>query len=104
MSPRPIRIAGVGLFAAAGLILAQRPPVPCVVSGRIDPETSNFYRFTVAAGQRLSFEVLGRRLGSQLDPLLRLHDGTGRELPRAYSDDAPGLQTDARLSYSSATA
>jgi hypothetical protein len=79
---------------------AQPVPVPCVVVGRVDAETSNFFKVTVAAGQRLSFEVLGRRLGSALDPLLRLHDArTGRELPRAYSDDAPGLQTDARLTH-----
>jgi hypothetical protein len=58
----------------------------------------------MAAGQRVSFEVLGRRLGSSLDPIVRLHDGAGRELPRAYNDDAPGLQTDSRLTYTFATA
>jgi hypothetical protein len=78
---------------------ARLVPVPCVVSGRVDAETSNFYKLTVSAGQRVSFEVLGRRLGSNLDPIVRLHDATGRELPRAYNDDAPGLQTDSRLTY-----
>ena len=60
---------------------------------------SDFFRIAVAAGQRVSFEVLGRRLGSGLDPVLRLRDSAGRELPGAYSDDAPGLQTDARLTH-----
>jgi hypothetical protein len=84
---------------------AQGVSPPCVVVGRVDAEASDFFRFTAAAGQRLSFEVLGRRLGSALDPILRLHDArTGRELPRLYSDDAPGLQTDARLTHTFAAA
>jgi hypothetical protein len=60
---------------------------------------SDYYRISVAAGQRVSFEVLGRRLGSPLDPILRLRHADGRELPAAYSDDAPGLQADPRLTY-----
>jgi hypothetical protein len=77
---------------------AQVVPVPCVVVGRADPETTDYFKVAVAAGQRLSFEVLGRRLGGALDPQLTLFDArTGRELPAAYSNDAPGLQTDARL-------
>jgi hypothetical protein len=83
---------------------AQPVPVPCVVTGRVQAETSGFFRFTVASGQRLSFEVLGRRLGSGLDPVLRLHDVSGRVLPGAYSDDAPGLQSDARLTHTFAVA
>lgn len=79
----------------------QPVPVPCVVVGRADPEASDFYKvITSAPGQRLSFEVLGRRLGSPLDPQLTLYDGrTGRELPGGHNNDAPGLQTDARLTY-----
>jgi hypothetical protein len=83
---------------------AQSVSVPCVITGRADAETSDFFRFTAAAGQRLSFEVVGRRLGSGFDPVLRLHGADGRELPHAYSDDAPGLQTDARLSHTFAAA
>jgi hypothetical protein len=78
---------------------AQPVTVPSVITGRADAETSDFFRFSATAGQRISFEVIGRRLGSRFDPVLRLRDIGGRELPRAYSDDAPGLQTDARLTY-----
>ena len=53
----------------------------------------------------LSFEILGRRLGSLSIRNCRLLDArTGRELPGAYSNDAPGLQTDARLTYTFKTA
>ncbi len=73
--------------------------LPCVAAGRVDAEVSHYYRFSAAAGQRLSFEVVGRRLGGAIDPLVRLYDGKGRELPHGYSEDAPGLQTDSRLTY-----
>ncbi len=79
---------------------AQQVPVPCVVMGRCDAEASDFFKINVKAGQRLTFEVLGRRLGSGFDPIILLHDAkSGRELAGLYSDDAPGLQTDARLTH-----
>jgi hypothetical protein len=84
---------------------AQTVPVPCVVVGKADAEATDYFKIRVAAGQRVSFEVLGRRLGSLFDPQLQLFDAqTGRELPGAYSNDAPGLQTDARLAHTFPTA
>jgi hypothetical protein len=79
---------------------AQPVPVPCVVVGKADAEQTDYFKVTTKAGQRLSFEVLGRRLGSAFDPELTLYDArTGRELPAGHSNDAPGLQTDPRLTY-----
>ena len=84
---------------------AQTVPLPCVVAAKADAETTDYFKFHVAAGQRLSFEILGRRLGSLFDPQLQLLDAAnGRELPNAFSNDAPGLQTDARLTYTFKTA
>jgi len=84
---------------------AQPVPVPCVVTGRTDAEVSDFYKITVKANQRVSFEVIGRRLGSALDPILMLHSvKTGREVAGLYSDDAPGLQSDARFTHTFAEA
>jgi hypothetical protein len=75
-------------------------PVPVVVNGRVPSEASTFYKLTAQAGQRLTFEVLSRRLGQPLDPVVLLHDArTDRELAGVFSDDAPGLQSDSRLSY-----
>lgn len=77
---------------------AQPVAVPGVVVGKTDAEASDFFKVPVKPGQRLTFEVLGRRLGSLLDPVVKLYDGkTGRELPGHYSDDEPGLQGDCRL-------
>jgi hypothetical protein len=78
----------------------QSVPVPCVVVGRADAELADYYRINVKAGEHVSFEVLGRRLGSGLDPQLTLLDPrSGRELPGGHNNDAPGLQTDPRLTY-----
>ncbi len=75
-------------------------PIPCVASGRIDAETSEFFKISVAPGQRICLDVLARRLGSALDPMILIHDAkTGREIPSLYNDDAPGCQTDARLTH-----
>lgn len=78
---------------------AMKVPVPCVVVGRIDNEAKDYFKFQVAAGAALSFEVLGRRLGSALDPQITLFDSKGRELPAGHSNDAPGRQTDPALRF-----
>jgi hypothetical protein len=80
------------------LATAQAVPVPCIVCGRADPEITDYFKFTAQAGQRLSFELLGRRLGSNLDPQISLLDPrNGRQL--AFSDDAPGQNKDPRMTY-----
>lgn len=81
---------------------AQELTVPVAVDGAVGNLSRSYFRFKAAAGQKLSFEVVARRLGSALDPLLRLLDTQGREL--TYSDDEPGLRGDARLSHTFAQA
>ncbi len=79
---------------------AQAVTAPCVASGVVAVETSEFYKVKVSAGQKLAFEVLARRIGSPLDPIVVLHDAkTKRELVDLYADDTPGLQGDCRLSH-----
>lgn len=74
---------------------AQEITAPCAVEGHVDKLTRIYFRFAVAKGQRLSFEVQARRLGSPLDPVIRLFNPQGREV--AWSDDEPGLQGDAQF-------
>lgn len=76
---------------------AQALTLPVAVDGYVDNLTRDYYKFAAAAGQRVSIEVLGRRLGSPLDPTIRLFDSKDREL--AWSDDAPGLGVDPIISY-----
>jgi hypothetical protein len=78
---------------------------PSVLIGRMNPETSSWFKITVKANERVSFDLLGHRLGSAFDPQLRLYSAaTGKELPGGYSNDSPGCQTDPRLTYTFKTA
>ena len=68
---------------------------PVVVNSTLAEAERDVYRFTAQAGQALVFEVEARRLGSAIDPVVRVEDGRGREL--AANDDAPGLGGDCRV-------
>ncbi len=81
---------------------AQKLELPCVVSATIEAESWDFYRFSVQAGQRVTVEVVARRLGSKVDPVVELLDSTGRRL--AYSDDTDGLGSDCRFAHTFAKA
>jgi hypothetical protein len=76
---------------------AQRLSGQVAVDGVCEELRSDYYRITAKKGDRVSIEVVAQRIGSPLDPLLRLLDAQGREL--ASNDDAPGLDADARLDF-----
>lgn len=76
---------------------AQPLTPPIAVDGASDAESSDFYKLTVAAGQRISAEVFARRLGSPMDPMIRLLTAAGREM--AFSDDEPATGADSRFSH-----
>lgn len=77
---------------------AQAVTVPCVIDGQIDASKSDHFRFNAKAGQTLTFETFGRRLGSAVDPQLTLIDVASRsEVPGAFDNDAPARQTDAQF-------
>ncbi len=78
--------------AAASLLSA-----PISVEGTAQENGSAYYAFDLKKGERLSFEVFGARLGSQIDSLVRILDPRGRE--RAYAEDDPVGGTDSRLSF-----
>lgn len=75
---------------------AQAVTLPVAVDGAAEPESFDYYQLDAVKGQRVSVEVLAQRLGSPLDPVVRLLDGAGNEL--AYSDDEAGLGADGRFS------
>lgn len=84
------------------LSTAQAVSFPTAVDGATEGESYDFYKLTLPSGQRLSVEMVARRLGSPLDPVVRLLDAGGREL--AYSDDEPGIGADSRFVYQVASA
>lgn len=77
---------------------AQTIPVPCAVAGSIVAEGAEYYKLSVKAGQRLSFDCQARRIGSAIDAQMSIYDAKSmREL--AFDNDSPGCHTDPRISY-----
>lgn len=76
---------------------AQEVTLPVAIDGSVANLQMNYYRFQATAGQKISVEAVARRLGSTLDPIVRLLDAKGREL--TWSDDEGGLRSDSRLCY-----
>ncbi|HLK17839.1 MAG TPA: PPC domain-containing protein [Bryobacteraceae bacterium] len=70
---------------------------PVVVNGTLRGPERDVFRVSGKAGERRVFEVEARRCGSAIDPVLRILDGTGKQL--AISDDAPGAGLDARIDF-----
>lgn len=76
---------------------AQELMPPVAVDSACKASRAEFFKVSAKAGQSLSVEVVAARLGSKLDPQLRLLDATGREL--ALADDSTGLGADAHLQH-----
>ena len=75
---------------------AQRITLPIIVNGRINkPGDRDVFRFQARAGEEVVAEVLGRRLNSPLDSVLKLTDAAGNELAfnDDYADKGEGLET-----------
>ena len=70
---------------------------PVVVNGSLRGPERDVYRVSGKAGERRVFEVEARRIGSAIDPVLRILDASGRQLAR--SDDSPGAGLDARVDF-----
>lgn len=76
---------------------AQRVSPPVAVEGHCEELAYDYFRFKARKGQPLTIEVVANRLGSPLDPVLRVLDAAGNEL--AYCDDDPAAGSDARLRF-----
>lgn len=76
---------------------AQEIKPPVAVDGACEAESFDYFKFSAVTGQRISVEVVAHRMGSPLDPAVRLIDSAGKEL--AYSDDEGGLGADGRFAY-----
>ena len=64
---------------------AQAITLPVLVNGIVEKGDYDFFRFTVQAGETLTFDLNGTRNGSPLDGVLALYDSGGEQL--AYNDD-----------------
>ena len=71
---------------------AAEPPridaLPVVVNGTLDGAERDRYRFRAEAGERIVLEVEARRVGSAIDPVLRLLDAKAARSPSTRRDPA----------------
>ncbi len=75
--------------------LAQPIPSPVVVEGKSEGNDVDYFRFPGKKGQRIVVDAQCARIGSGVDPTIRLT--TAAHAYVASADDTPGLLTDARL-------
>ena len=74
---------------------AQPVPSPAVVEGQLAGNDVDFFRFPGKKGQRIVVDAQCARIGSGVDPTVRLT--TAARTFVAAAEDSPGLMTDARL-------
>ncbi|WP_145272532.1 COG1470 family protein [Tautonia plasticadhaerens] len=71
---------------------AQPIPNPVVVEGECSGNDLDFFRFSGRKGERIVVDAVCARVGSEVDPMIRLTTAGGRLV--ASADDSPGLVTD----------
>jgi hypothetical protein len=76
---------------------AQEIPLLAAVDGIVDGAQPDCFKLNVAAGQRIAVEVVAARVGSDLDPILRLVDANGKVLVTADDDLSAG--SDGRFAH-----
>ena len=74
---------------------AQAIPSPCVVEGSTAGADVDYFRFPGKKGQRIVVDAQCARIGSTVDPTIRLTTASQKYV--ASADDTAGLLTDARL-------
>jgi hypothetical protein len=72
---------------------AQAVTIPCVVEGTVSGNDVDYFKFAGVKGQRIVVDAQCARIGSGVDPQIRLTT-LGRKFVEA-ADDTPGLLTDA---------
>ncbi len=73
------------------------PDPPLVVEGQVAGNDVDFFRFHGKKGQKIVVDAQCARIGSAIDPTIRLTKATATRTYIASADDSPGLVTDARL-------
>lgn len=72
--------------------------VPVTVNGTLEGPDRDVYQIYGHKGQRIVLEVEARRLGSAIDPVIRVLDSQHQQL--FISNDTPGIGIDCRLDIS----
>lgn len=72
------------------------------LNGNANDRASDFFQFTGRKGDVISIDLLAHRLGSPMDPIVRVLDAAGSEL--AYFEDTPEVGSDVQFHYRAAEA
>jgi hypothetical protein len=73
------------------------PGLPLVIEGQVAANDVDFFRFPGKKGQLIVVDAQCARIGSGIDPTIRLTTAGTNRTYVASADDSPGLITDARL-------
>ena len=73
------------------------PDLPVVVEGQVAGNDVDYFRFRGKKGELIVVDAQCARIGSGIDPTIRLTTAGANRGFIASADDTPGLQTDARL-------
>lgn len=65
---------------------------PCALDGVVNEAASRVFEFDARRGELVSIEIFARRLGSEMDPWLRIQDNRGKALLEV--DDVPAWEAD----------
>jgi hypothetical protein len=91
--PQVIEKEDNGSYAAAQAL----PSVPLVVEGQVAGNDVDYFRFAGKKGMKIVIDAQCARIGSGVDPSIRLTTAAPSRRFVASADDTPGLLTDARL-------
>jgi len=67
----------------------QMLKVGTAIDGSVEELGSDYFKFTARKGEPFSIDLLARRLGSSMDPLLRIFDESGKELVYSLQFNEP---------------
>jgi hypothetical protein len=70
---------------------------PVAVDATTGELAFDYYSFEAKKGETVSLDVVASRIGSKLDPVLRILDRQGHEV--AFCEDAPGAVRDCRIQF-----
>lgn len=70
---------------------------PITVNGTLHGADRDYFKIYGKAGERRVIEVEARRMGSAVDPAIRILDSTGKLITRV--EDTPGLGVDCRIAF-----
>jgi hypothetical protein len=73
------------------------PELPIVVEGQVAGNDVDYFRFHGTKGELIVVDAQCARIGSGIDPTIRLTTAAANRAYISSADDSPGLQTDARL-------